>query len=115
MLCPYCGFQIPTLWRELTHTDPSGNTDQLRKRIDAVLGSWPRNWNDFHIFWMNCPNEKCKEVLVKVDQDQISQQSSSRVQRHSRRDSWFAVPKKAGLPVVDGSVTCPQEWYHILC
>ena len=116
MLCPYCGFQIPTLWRELTHTDPSGNTDELRKRLDAVLGSWPRNWKDFHTFWMACPNENCKEVIVKVDRDHMVHQGPSHVPLLSRRYSWFAVPKKGGLPVVDGSVPehyrrdCLEAW-----
>ena len=104
MLCPYCGFQIPKLWRELTYINVHGTIGELRKHIVAVSGIWPQRWMDFHTFWMACPNENCKGVIVKVDRDHMVKSKHGMAPTLSRRDSWFAVPKKAGLPVVDGSV-----------
>ena len=40
-------------------------------------------------------------------------QTQTTTPQPSRRDSWFAVPKKAGLPVVNGSVPEHYRWdYH---
>ena len=103
MLCPCCGFHIPEQWSELTLPDDlSGLLSSGHSTAGGTI-----MWVEFHVFAMACPNEECKEVLVEVNRDAMFRMPS-RPSKLDIRNRWFAVPKKAGLPVVDNSI--PEQY-----
>ena len=106
MLCPYCGFQIPEMWGLLKI--PSKELGKFTSPIGIkIVNSNKSRTVTVDVFWATCPNNACREVLVKVvRQENIKQRRSSNHpwKEDTHKNSWFAVPKKPSLPPVDESI-----------
>ena len=108
VICPRCRHHIQEQWVELTLSDPQSHILSTRESASKTAHLYSERWIELHVFAMACPNEKCKEVLVKVHRDQMLQ-VDSRVKSLSGRDSWFATPKKAAPRTVDESIFEPHK------
>jgi hypothetical protein len=101
MRCPYCSFQIPPLWNPLVclHDINGMMTNNPRENISAVAPD--STIVESRLQWMQCPNEKCHEILVGVSQ--------IRYDAHLGPDSgmptnWFAVPRRQAPRPLDSLV-----------
>ena len=108
MLCPRCRVHIQEEWFELTLSEPQSHILSTRKSASETRHLYNEYWIELHVFAMVCPNEKCREVLVKVHRDEMLKQDG-RVKSLSGRDSWFAAPKKAAPRTVDESISEPYK------
>jgi hypothetical protein len=98
MKCVYCNHDIPALWQQLyTTTSKKGTplgapTENITVHIGMRGQNHDQPWSSTaQLFWMQCPNDKCGELLIVVRHGYHNGRVSLNL---ALAEIWYALPKK---------------------
>ncbi len=105
MMCPHCRWQVPERWKPLyrRHTE-DGRELRVPEEALGQLSS-AEQAEEFVVHWMRCPNSECARMLIMVVEHGFH--PDFRNASESQSDSWYVVPKRPTLRLIDPSVKDP--------
>jgi hypothetical protein len=109
--CPHCGENTPELWQDFAiFTDWKGAALEKPVRFLSMEPGDSRFIGaNLYINWMVCPNEICKQIIIKIHRILNPRRGEIFTPGFRFEEQWFAVPRKPFPRPLDPLVLDPYR------
>jgi uncharacterized protein DUF4145 len=109
--CPFCGENTPELWQHFVAvTNWKGEVLQAPVFSVTMEPADERFYNaEIWINWMVCPNESCKEIIVRIRRELSPYRDKLFRPGFKFDEKWIAVPRKPFPRPIDPLVGDPYR------